>query len=492
MRVSAFIAAVLVAASVKYLLFPTVHSTDLDVHRHWKALTHSLPLKNWYTDESSQWTLDYPPLFAYFEYFLACIANTINPAFVDLSDRSYPSESLRLYMRATVLATDLLFAPALYSFITATAEFYQTPLTLLPALLMLFSPALFLVDNIHFQYNALPISLFLFTLTFLLRRQQVLAATTFTLALNLKQTLLPLAPAVAIQLWRNAAQQSSVHTSHPLRTLFSLFLPTVAVSYTMLVIWFPFYKTGGRELIQQIASRLFPFHRGLLHAYWAPNIWAPYAALDLTLARLGFAPHASEVSTTSGRIGLQQPFRILPNPTPAICTALMVVTATPALLRCSRRVPIIIVLALAAFLFGWHVHEKAIMFPLLALAGWAGCRQDENIMDAFLWLSLGGQYGLFPLVTKSSDSMFKIAHFMAYHLFAIPALLEKRWCQRRVQNYLLIGYAVGTLLVEMYAGVGGGHMQIFGDSMPFLPLMLVSLYSFVGVFVAFCKLLLVK
>lgn len=135
-----------------------------------------------------------------------------------------------------------------------------------------------MIDHIHFQYNGFLYGILIFSLV-LARKQQTLlpSALLFAALLCLKHIYLYLAPAYCVFLLR-------VYCLSP-RSFVRLRIWNILKLGTGLLTVFgasfgPFIYLGQTE---QLLSQLFPFSRGLCHAYWAPNFWAMYAFTDRLL-----------------------------------------------------------------------------------------------------------------------------------------------------------------------------------------------------------------
>ncbi|MGH0183979.1 UNVERIFIED_CONTAM: hypothetical protein FKN15_013808 [Acipenser sinensis] len=164
------------------------HSTDFEVHRNWLAITHSLPVSQWYYEATSEWTLDYPPLFAWFEYGLSHIAKYFDKEMLVIQHLNHASPATVLFQRLSVILTDIVFIYAVRECVNGrkeSKELLEEPAFIL-AVLLLWNFGLLIID-----------------LARLLQNRHLEGALVFAVLLNLKHIYLYVAPAYGIYLLRS-------------------------------------------------------------------------------------------------------------------------------------------------------------------------------------------------------------------------------------------------------------------------------------------------
>lgn len=526
--------ALVLVTAVKLLLVPAYKSTDFEVHRNWLAITSQLPPSRWYLDATSRWTLDYPPLFAWFERGLAFLAPLADPGMLTLQAEPYDTPATVLFMRCTVIASDALLALGALWITTsptddppsrAPARPGVTPRALV-LLLVVFSPGLLMIDHVHFQYNGAALGALLCALAAVSRGAPAVGAFFFSVLVHFKHVHVYAAPAVAAHLLahRVGARWSDATRSRRARLVVAGRCATylaVAVLVTAVSLG-PFAAQG---VLGAVFSRLFPFGRGLSHAYWAPNVWALYNAADKVIAaaaRRAFgaeacpAPLGNLAGGMTGHGGTgAQTHAALPTVTPAATFALTLASCLPFIARHvaatrgeatrpSSLARLVARTTTCAFAFGWHVHEKALLMattPLaVALALDAG---DPSVGPAafarsageYLFLSTTAHYAATPLLFEPREWPVKACVVVLGSVVANGAcrvvVRQKRRESGRCEEgaggvYPALSRArraylvAGLPLLEAYVAVG--HVAVFGRGrLEFLPLALTSTYCALGV-----------
>ncbi|KAI5826106.1 glycosyltransferase family 57 protein, partial [Schizophyllum commune Tattone D] len=482
------------STAFKLLLFPTYRSTDFEVHRNWLAITHSLPISQWYYDTTSEWTLDYPPFFAYFEKLLSIPASFIDPKIVDVNNLEYEAWSVIAYQRTTVILTELVLGAACLRLIRNSVD----PATqrIIAASLFL-HPGFIIVDHIHFQYNGFMFGILLWSIIMAREGKRLASGILFAVLLNFKHIYMYLAPAYFVYLLRSFCLSPTGRLQ--IKNFLSLANAVIAVFVTSLG---PFMLMGQ---IPQLLSRLFPFKRGLNHAYWAPNVWALVTALDRVLLRYvqrtGAEVTINDSGVASSSRGLvgDTVFAVLPNVQPIHTFIITIAFQIAFLVKLWFRptyksfLTALTLCGYTSFLFGWHVHEKAVLLVLVPLSLLAAERQAY--FRTFLIASVAGIFSLFPLLFTPTESVIEVVYSIAWLALVYLPL------SRRVYEFpKSIFYVILDTLEKMYLA-GFIPLQLFvtlypmwlsrresSGGMEFLPLMLTSVYCAVGLVHAFVRL----
>ncbi|KAG7191997.1 glycosyl transferase [Scheffersomyces spartinae] len=509
----------LILLAPKLLVAVGYHSTDFDVHRNWLAITHNLPLSQWYVEATSQWTLDYPPFFAYFEWFLSQLVPA--PVKADGCLQIVPVGNYGLptiyFQRATVIASELVLFVALQWFINTCQLYLSKKRAYAIAASLALSPGLMLIDHIHFQYNGMMYGILVLMLNCARLDQHLMCGFWFAVLLCFKHIYLYLAPAVFVYLLSGYClslkydnKKSLVNNVVGLIQWTNCLKLGLVVASVFTVAFGPFAYYG---VLPQLFSRLFPFSRGLTHAYWAPNIWAIYLFVDRVLIQVYksvplsrtilqrvFQFNAGLLSnpdmlnkSTRGIVGDIE-FFILPTITPQITFILTLFYQIMALIplffqpNYKRFVGALVLCGYASFLFGWHVHEKAILiviFPITFLV----CN-SKSLLAPFNLLVSCGYVSLFPLIFTPGEWIFKVTFtFMWFVIFYVAfnavVKLPKNvggssgiMFHRLTQLYILglVPLILFTSMMDLFES-----KYEFLRKLEFLKLMLISVYTALGI-----------
>uniref|UniRef100_A0AC35UCS2 Alpha-1,3-glucosyltransferase n=1 Tax=Rhabditophanes sp. KR3021 TaxID=114890 RepID=A0AC35UCS2_9BILA len=485
---------ILSIVSLKASIIRSYTSTDFEVHRNWLAVTHNKKLSEWYYEETSQWTLDYPPFFAYFEFILAKIGDFLGYGDI-LVIRKDPlmNHQVLYFQRLTVICCDFLFYYGAYKILTITSKailngnsgFMAKRNVLLFSCLVTLFP-LMLLDNIHFQYNSFLTGLVLLSIYFVATEQFFLAALTCSILLNFKHIYLYYVPAyITFFLLEFILPLDAESPKKLIKIGSAVILPLIAS-------FGPFIFYTGLDGLTQIMTRLFPFHRGLTHAFWAPNFWAIYNTIDFGLVNVFKLLKIKNLNPPTYTSGLVHEYNhsILFNIKPNATILLTLLALIPMMMAFKKRKDKITsyllgltLSSMAFFMFGYHVHEKAIILPLIPLIILA--IKDLRYLSPCVLMVVVAHFTTFTLLFTTYENIFKYTASIIICLI-ISSMFKMTygvslWDGINKSTKLIVKLLIVVDITSIVATV---YMKQF----PFLPHILTSTFNAIVMVVIFWKL----
>lgn len=413
----------------------TAYGGDFEAQRHWMELTWHLPLAEWYWYDLPYWGLDYPPLTAYHSWLCGGLSSLlVGPASVALVEsRGYEDPVHKSFMRATVLATDLLiYGTAVWALTAATTttttsassrvEMAHPSKQMWSFCFAMIQPAIVLIDHGHFQYNTVALGFSLWAFFHMTTapahaenrwgvRQCVIASVYFCLALSFKQMTLYYAPAVFFYLLGRCFASGGLMAA--IRSVAALGATVVSC---LALLWWPFVAYGpdgtsyGDRAVH-VLRRIIPLQRGLFEGK-VSNLWCALSVKPVNLRQRIPEP--------------LQPVAAL------LLTSLLILPLSYRLLQAGRgssrrdwtRDRRLLLWgstnsALAFFLASFQVHEKSLLLALCPCTIlWT---DDPTFVE---WFSIVTTWTLWPLL---QIDRLRTAYVCTMVIFVSALGLQREW-----------------------------------------------------------------
>ena len=467
-------------------------------------------------------TLDYPPGFAFFEYALSnnpVTTRLLRSEWLDerclalLPDSdNEPSDRCIKFQRITVIVSDVVLFVGAYFATSAMKRLGEdrcgrAPLTTF--FLVVSNPGLFLLDHIHFQYNGLMLGILLISIGCLVRgaergpstvasqRWELSGAACYAFLLSMKHLYVILAPLYLVYLFRrHCFVTTRTDDGGMIQLRFSASRLACLAFVTLASFLGPFVpflmQNDPAAQIMQILARLFPFGRGLVHDYWAGNVWALYLFIgkivSFVLRKLPLPLGAKD------KLGSFIPF---PVPSPRIVVVCMLIGLIPVIRQAwavgtwshTRRqmsnpgkffIHGVVLSSLSGFMLGYHVHEKAIMTAIVPMTLVAV--NTRNTARMFIRMCMFGLFGLLPLLYRPNELPLKTFMYISW-IFGAALALERVHVDHIAGYRTVMQFADKICLAFLgvvFAFMEIIHPLVFGENFEFLPLMLTSITCSVG------------
>lgn len=207
---------------------------------------------------------------------------------------------------------------------------------------------LLIIDHIHFQYNGILFGILLLSMGYMCEAKFLKSAFYFAVLLNMKHIFIYVSPVYIMYLlkvycWQRASVATTILNLMKLAIItlgvtalsFGPFihqLPQVWPLYLFFdVIYILIAKPSFFFYQIQVISRLFPFRRGLCHAYWAPNFWAIYNFADRTA--MVVMKKATNASSNTGGLVQEYSHQVLPEIHPMTTFIITIAAMMPCILK---------------------------------------------------------------------------------------------------------------------------------------------------------------